>query len=145
MLEACGKFLDQLGNQRPQVMLDVQVLQIDHQLTRNIGMHIPDTFNLYNIPAAALLALAGGQNIQQLINQLISSGGINQAGSSALSGLLAQLGGQPNSIFSQPLATFGGGLTFSGLSLDQLTAALSVNESWVRSLQNVGIRASQGS
>ena len=57
---------------------------------------------------------AGGQNIQHLINQLIASGGINQAGSTALSGLLAQLGGQGNSIFSQPLATFGGGLTFRG-------------------------------
>jgi general secretion pathway protein D len=144
MIEVCGKFLDQLGNQRPQIMLDVEVLQIDHQLTRNIGVHIPNTFNLYNIPAAALLAATGGQNIQQLINQLIASGGINQAGSSAISGLLAQLGGQSNSIFSQPLATFGGGLTFSGLSLDQFTAALSVNESWVRSLSKVGIRASQG-
>jgi len=144
MIEVCSTFLGQLGNQRPQVMLDVQVLQIDHQLTRNIGVHIPNTFNLYNIPAAALLAAAGGQNIQQLINQLISSGGINQAGSTALSGLLAQLGGQANSIFSQPLATFGGGLTFSGLSLDQFTAALSVNESWVRSLSNVALRASQG-
>ena len=41
----------------------------------------PNTFNLYNIPAAALAGL-GGQNIQQLINQLISSGGINQAGRS---------------------------------------------------------------
>ena len=78
-----------------------------------------------------------GQNIQDLINQLIASGGINQAGSSALSGLLAQLGGQQNSIFSQPLATFGGGLTFMGLSLDQLSAALSLNESWVRSLENM--------
>ncbi len=144
MIEVCSKFLDQLGNQRPQVMLDVQVLQIDHQLTRNIGVHIPNTFNLYNIPAAALLAAAGGQNIQQLINQLIASGGINQAGSSAISGLLAQLGGQSSGIFSQPLATFGGGLTFSGLSLDQFSAALSVNESWVRSLSNVDIRASQG-
>lgn len=144
LIDACGKFLDQLGNQRPQVMLDIQVLQIDHQLTRNIGVHIPNTFNLYNIPAAALLAAAGGQNIQQLINQLIASGGINQAGSTALSGLLAQLGGQASSIFSQPLATFGGGLTFSGLSLDQFTAALSVNESWVRSLSKVGLRASQG-
>ena len=57
---------------------------------------------------------------------------------------MAQLGGQGNSIFSQPLATFGGGLTFSGLSLDQFTAALSVNESWVRSLSNVALRASQG-
>ena len=147
MLEACSRVLEQLSNQRPQVMLDVRVFQISHQLTRNIGLHIPNTFNMYNIPAAALAGLAGlgGQNIQQLINQLISSGGINQAGSSALSGLLAQLGGQQNSIFSQPLATFGGGLTFMGLSLDQLAAALSVNESWVRSLENMSMRASQGS
>ena len=146
MLEACSKVLEQLSNPRPQVMLDVRVFQISHQLTRNIGLHIPNTFNMYNIPAAALAGLAGlgGQNIQQLINQLISSGGINQAGSSALSGLLAQLGGQQNSIFSQPLATFGGGLTFMGLSLDQLAAALSVNESWVRSLENMSMRASQG-
>ena len=86
----------------------------------------------------------GGQNVQDLINQLIASGGINQAGSSALSGLLAQLGGQQNSIFSQPLATFGGGLTFMGLSLDQLSAALSLNESWVRSLESMNMRASQG-
>ena len=146
MLEACSKVLEQLSNPRPQVMLDVRVFQISHQLTRNIGLHIPNTFNMYNIPAAALAGLAGlgGQNIQQLINQLISSGGINQAGSSALSGLLAQLGGQQNSIFSQPLATFGGGLTFMGLSLDQLAAQLSLNESWVRSLENMSMRASQG-
>jgi hypothetical protein len=144
VLDACSKLLDQLSNERPQVMLDVRVLQISHQLTRNIGLHIPYTFTLFNIPAAALAGLAG-QNIQQLINQLIASGGINQVGSSALSGLLAQLGGQQNSIFSQPLATFGGGLTFMGLSLDQLAANLSVNESWVRSLENMSMRASQGS
>jgi len=143
ILAACSKLLAQLDNQRPQVMLDVRVFQISHQLTRNIGVHIPNTFNLYNIPAAALAGLAG-QNIQQLINQLIASGGINQAGSSALSGLLAQLQGQQNSIFSQPLATFGGGLTFMGLSLDQFAAALSVNESWVRSLENLSMRAGQG-
>jgi general secretion pathway protein D len=142
-VEACARLMEQLGNARPQVVLDVRVFQISHQLTRNIGVHIPNTFNLYNIPAAALLAL-GGQNIQQLINQLISSGGINQVGSTALSGLLAQLGGQQNSIFSQPLATFGGGLTFMGLSLDHFAAALSLNESWVRSLENLSMRAGQG-
>jgi len=75
---------------------------------------------------------------------LISSGGINQANSSAVSGLLAQLQGQQNSIFSQPLATFGGGLTFMGLSLDQIAAQLSLNESWVRLLDHATLRASQG-
>lgn len=142
-VKACATLLQQLSNERPQVMFDVRVFQISHQLTRNIGVHIPNTFNLYNIPAAALAGLAG-QNIQQLINQLISSGGINQLGNTALSGLLAQLGGQQNSIFSQPLATFGGGLTFMGLSLDQFSAALSLNESWVHSLENMSIRAGQG-
>lgn len=142
-LRACTELLHQLSGERPEVALDVEVYQISHNFTREIGMHIPNTFNLYNIPVAALAAL-GGQNIQSLINQLISSGGINQAGSSALSGLLAQLQGQQNSIFSQPLATFGGGLTFTGLSLDHLAAALSLNESWARSLSRVTLRASQG-
>ena len=146
MLEACSKLMEQLSNERPQVMLDVQVIQVNHQLTRNIGVHIPNTFTMYNIPAVALAGLAGlgGASLTDLINQLIASGGINQAGSTALSGLLAQLGGQGNSIFSQPLATFGGGLTFMGLSLDQFSAALSLNESWVRSLENMTMRASQG-
>lgn len=144
-VEACATLFEQLSRERPQVMFDVRVYQISHQLTRNIGMHIPDTFTLHNIPAAALAGLAGlgGQNIQQLINQLISSGGINQAGNSALSGLLSQLTGS-NSILSTPLATFGGGLTFMGLSLDQLAAQLSVNESWVRSLSDLSIRTGQG-
>jgi Flp pilus assembly secretin CpaC len=142
-LHACTQLLQQLTSERPQVALDIQIYQISHTFTREIGMHIPNTFNLYNIPVAALAGL-GGQSIQTLINQLISSGGINAAGSSALSGLLAQLQGQGNSIFSQPLATFGGGLTFSGLSLDHLKVALSLNESWARSLSHVTLRAGQG-
>jgi Flp pilus assembly secretin CpaC len=132
-----------LTSDRPQVVLDIEIYQISHNFTREIGMHIPDTFNMYNIPVAALAAL-GGQSISSLVNQLISSGGINQAGSSALSGLLAQLQGGQNSIFSQPLATFGNGLTFSGVSLDHITAALSLNESWARSLSHATLRAAQG-
>jgi hypothetical protein len=142
-LRACATLLQQLTSQRPQVMLDVEVYQISHNLTRNIGLHIPNTFNLFNIPAIALAGL-GGQSIASLINQLIASGGINQAGSSSLSALLAQLQGQQNSIFSQPLATFGGGLTFMGLSLDHLSAALSLNESWSRTLDHISMRAAQG-
>jgi general secretion pathway protein D len=142
-VEACARLLKQLDNPRPQVMIEVRVFQISHELMRNIGVHAPNTFNLYNIPAVALAGL-GGQSISQLVNQLISSGGINQAGSSSLSGLLSQLTGGSNSIFSQPLATFGGGLTFMGLSLDQFAAQLSVNESWARTLDDVQMRAGQG-
>lgn len=145
-LDAVTQFLANFGRTRPQVLLDIKVFEIDHQFTRNLGLHLPDNFNLFNIPAVALAGLGGlgGQNIQSLINQLISSGGINQANSTAISGLLAQLQGQGNSIFSQPLATFGGGLTFMGLSLDTLGAQLSRNESWVKLLDHVTLRAAQG-
>lgn len=142
-LAACTKLVQQLGSDRPQVAIDIQIFQISSLFTREIGMHVPDTFNMYNIPVAALAAL-GGQSISSLVNQLVSSGGINQAGSSALSGLLAQLQGQSSGIFSQPLATFGNGLGFSGVSLDHLTTSLSLNESWAQSVSHVTLRAEQG-
>ena len=141
-LEAATQFLGQLNSPRPEVMLDLKVFQVSHTYMRNIGLHVPNNFNLFNIPAAALTSL-GGQNIQDIINQLIASGGINQAGNQTIAALLAQLQGQQNSIFSQPLATFGGGLTLMGLSLDQLAGVLSMNESSVQSLDHVHLRASQ--
>jgi general secretion pathway protein D len=146
LLDAATEFLENFGRSRPQVMLDIEVYEIDHQLTRNLGLHIPNTSNLFHISSGVLAALAalGGQNIQNLINELISSGGINQANSQAISALLAQLQNQQNSIFSQPLATFGGGLTFFGMSLDQLSAQFSFNESWVKLLDHATLRASQG-
>lgn len=142
-LDAATQLLQSLDTSRPEIMLDIHVYQVSHTFARNIGVHIPNDFNLYNIPVAALAAL-GGQNISSLINQLVASGGINQANTTAISALLAQLQGQQNSIFSQPLATFGGGKTLSGISLDQLSAQLSLNESWVKTLDQATLRASQG-
>jgi general secretion pathway protein D len=141
-LDAATQFLQGLDGSKPQVMLDIYVYQISYNLTRNLGLHIPYQFNLFNIPAGALAAL-GGQNIQDLINQLISGGGINQANSQSVSALLAQLQGQQNSIFSQPLATFGGGKTLTGVSLDQLSAQLSLNQGWVKTLDHASLRAGQ--
>ncbi|GAC1506341.1 MAG: hypothetical protein NVS1B11_05860 [Terriglobales bacterium] len=143
ILDAATQFIQNLPDSRPQVMLDVTVYQVSHTFTRNIGLHLPTQFNLFNIPAGALAAL-GGQSIQSLVNQLIANGGINQANSQSISALLAQLQGQQNSIFSQPLATFGGGLTFSGLSLGTLTAQASLNESSVRTLEHATLRVAQG-
>ena len=142
-LDAATQWLESLGDARPQVMLDVHVYQVSHTLTRNMGLHIPNQFQLFNIPIGALLAL-GGQNIQDLINQLISGGGINQGSSQSISALLAQLQSQQNSIFSQPLATFGGGLTFMGLDLGTASAQLSLNESWVKTLERASLRVAQG-
>ncbi len=143
VLDAATRLLETMEGSRPQVVLDVRVYQISHSLMRNMGLTIPNNFQLFNIPAGALVAL-GGQNIQDLINQLISGGGINQANNQAISALLAQLQNQQNSIFSQPLATFGNGLTFFGLSLGTAAAQLSLNENWVRTLEHATFRVAQG-
>jgi len=145
VLEPASLFMEELGSGHPEVMLDVRVFEVSRTLVNNFGLQVPNQFNLYNIPIAALgLTLAGGQSIQSLINQLIASGGINQANSTALSALLAQVGGNASSIFSQPLATFGNGLTLMGVSLGTLGATLSTTQGNLRSLQHVTLRAAQG-
>ena len=143
ILDAATQFIENLDDSRPEVMLDVKIYQVSHTYMRTIGVSLPNQFTLVNIGAAALVAL-GGQSLQSLINQLIASGGINQANNQTISSLIAQLQGQGNSIFSQPLATFGGGKTFSGVSLGTLMAEASLNESWARDLQHSTLRISQG-
>ena len=142
VLDAATHLLEGMDEQRPQVLLDIKLYQISHTLTRALGLNIPAQFKMFNIPAGALTLLAG-QNVQQLINQLISSGGINAANSQALQGLLAQLQNQAGSIFSQPFATFGGGMTLMGLTIPQISAAFSDNQSSVSALQHVMLHASQ--
>jgi len=143
LMDAATTFMQNLDDGRPQVILDLRLYEISHTVTRNMGLQIPNSFTMFNLPVGAL-ALLGGQNIQDLINQLISSGGINQANSSALQGLIAQLTGQQSSIFSQPFATFGGGLTFMGLTLGTGMAQLSFNDSSVRTLEHATMRVAQG-
>ena len=146
ILNAATQFLEGLGSSHPEVMLDIRIYEVSHTLTHNLGLQLPNQWNLFNIPTAALgLTLGGTKSIQDLINQLIASGGINQANTTGIAALLAQLsGGNTNSIFSQPLATFGGGKTLMGVSLGTLGATFSRSESQLRSLQHVTVRAAQG-
>jgi general secretion pathway protein D len=143
MLDAATRLLEGLDSARPQIMLDVKVYEINHTMTRSMGIDTPAQFQMFNIPVGALAAL-GRQNIQDLINQLIANGGINQANSQALSALLAQLQNQAGSLFSQPVATFGGGSTLTGLTIPQVTATLSLNESAVNTLEHATLHAAHG-
>ena len=99
-------------------MFDMKVFEVSHTYMRQIGLHVPDNFNLFNIPAAAL---AGSRRTKYSVaDQPAHRFGRHQPGwQSDYSALIAQLQSQANSLFSQPVATFGGGLTFFGLSLDQ--------------------------
>jgi hypothetical protein len=120
-LKAATQFLGEMTGEKPEVMLDLQVFQLSRTYARQIGLHVPDSFNLYSLGAAL--------------------SGVNSGESEAT--ILTTLESEDSSILSNPLATFGGGISFFGLSLDQLSAELSVNESSVRALDHVQLRASQ--
>ncbi len=86
-----------------------------------------------------------GAGATNLINQLIASGGINAANSSAVSALLAQLqNSTTSSVLSQPFVTFGGGITLFGLSGGGtgISPTFSLNTSEIKNLEHLLLRAS---
>jgi general secretion pathway protein D len=143
MLDAATELLASLDISRPQVMLDFQVLQINTSMLKDFGLDLPLQWQAFNLGAAALAALAS-PNIQDLINQLIASGGINQANSSSIAALLQQAQDQQNSIFKNPFGTFGGGLTRFAVPFAPATLHFSMNSSRVTTLQMMTMRAGHG-
>jgi general secretion pathway protein D len=120
-LKAATQFLGQITGDKPEVMLNLQVFQLSRTYARQIGLHVPDSFNLYSL-GAALSGVNSGESVATILTTLES---------------------KDSSILSNPLATFGGRISFFGLTLDQLSAELSVNESSVRVLDHVQLLASQ--
>lgn len=98
LLDAATQFIESFSSARPQVMLDMQVFEVSQNMMRNLGVALPQQFQVFNIPASALAALQQ-PNIQDLVNQLIASGGINQANTSAIAALLSQLQSQQSPRF----------------------------------------------
>jgi type II secretory pathway component GspD/PulD (secretin) len=146
MVEAATQMIESLAGGRPQLMLDVRVYQISSSLVRQLGTQLPTNFNMFNLSPAVLASLIPGG--VDAINQLIASGGINQANSQAIQALLAQLqsAAQQNPLLTTPFATFGGGQTLTGVSATPPIAVnLQVNESDVKNLEHVTLRAAQNS
>jgi general secretion pathway protein D len=148
-IEAAHKVLDTFLSRKPQVLLSIDIFQISHMFTRQLGLNPQTNFQVINVGAAALALLGQGSgNVQDLINQLIASGGINQANSQALQSLLSQLQNQQNSSLGQlantPFAGFGGGKTFFAIPINGITATASITQSDVKTLQRIDLRTSQG-
>jgi len=144
MLDAATLLLQTLDEARPQVMLEFQVYEVSESLVRNLGLDMPLQWQMFSLNAAALAALQTPAT-RDLINQLISSGSINQANSSAISALLAQLQNQnSNPLLKTPFGTFGGGHSRFAVPFPPTTINFSHNQSRVESLQHITLRAGHG-
>ena len=142
IVDLASKFIEETQEGAPQVMLDVKLYEVSRTALTKLGITLPLQFQMFDFGAA--LAALGAAGNQDLINQLISSGGINQANSQGIQALLAQLGNQQGSILNTPFATFGGGITHFGVSIPAATANFSLNTSDVRTLEHLTVRGEQG-
>ncbi|HVW77331.1 MAG TPA: hypothetical protein VHB45_06945 [Alloacidobacterium sp.] len=130
-------FVDML-NGRSQVLLDVRLFQIARTRNTNIGAQLPLQTTVFNVPTEVNQIIQANQSAVQ---QIIASGLANAGDDVAIVAILVASGLVSNTVFNQPFALFGGGITESGLTLNQgATANLSLNSSDNRLLDTMQLR-----
>jgi general secretion pathway protein D len=140
-LAAFNSTMRALLDGRNQVLIDVKMIQVAHNSTRNTGAQLPQSINAFNVYAEEQSILS--QNAS-LVQQIISSGLASPGDTLAILGILLASGQVSSSIFSNGIALFGGGITASGLSPAPATFNLNLNTSDSRELDDVQLRLGDG-
>jgi hypothetical protein len=136
-LDNVNKTIADLVAGKGQVLLEMRLYQISKQRTQNIGVQLPTSSTIFNVPAEVRNLV--NQN-PTLINQLVSAGLVNPNDTAAIAALLVFYGLAGSSILAQPFGVFGGGLTLTGYTLGQATLNLQLNQSETRELDTIQLR-----
>jgi general secretion pathway protein D len=137
-IDALNHTFTEMLDGRSQIMLEVKFYEADLQRETNIGAQLPQSTTVFNVPSEVNQII---QNNQSAVQQIISSGLANAGDDIAIVAILVATGAVTGTVFNQPFALFGGGLTESGLTLNQgATANLSLNTSDTRMLDQVQLR-----
>jgi type II secretory pathway component GspD/PulD (secretin) len=122
-----------------EVMIELKLYAVDKTNQRNIGAQLPQQIGLYNVSAAARDLVNANQS---LVNQAIAQGLI-PAGSSNITIALALIasGLVQSTLLSNTIGFFGGGLTATGVTINQNpTFNLALTASDTRALNDIQIR-----
>ncbi len=137
-LRAINATLAQLYLDKPEVVLDVRIYQVNDSRQEDLGVAFPQTLTVFNVTSELTNIIS--QN-QSTIQQLIASGLVNPGDLAGIAALLIGLGLVNGSVLNQPFALFGNGLTLSGLSFGGSTVNASLNISNTRELDHIQLRA----
>jgi len=124
-----------------QVLLEVRLIQIAHTSSRNTGIQPPQQVTAFNVYAEEQSILNANQS---LVQQIISSGLAAPGDTLAILGILLASGQVSNSIFSNGIALFGGGITQSALAPGSMSANFNLNSSDSRELDQMELRLGDG-
>ncbi|MGC2504672.1 MAG: hypothetical protein WA400_21285 [Silvibacterium sp.] len=137
-LAALNGTLSEMLDGRSVVQVEVRLYDIAKTTTLNVGVQLPQSTTIFNVPSELNSILS--QN-QALVQQIISSG-LAAPGDLGAIALALVASGQltGTSILTQPFATFGGGLTLTGITTQGVTGNLALNSSDSRVLDHVTMR-----
>jgi Flp pilus assembly secretin CpaC len=138
-VEAVSSLLDNLMDAKPEFVVEVTEYEIDLDKLRNMGMTLPTSFQVFNIPSEIRRVL--GPGAQPIIDQLNSTGTIDPSKIPASS--LQNLAGSP---LLAPFIFFGKGLFgLTGLGLPQnISAQAILSDSKSSTLEHMTLRATDG-
>jgi type II secretory pathway component GspD/PulD (secretin) len=130
-------FVDLLDG-RSQVLLNLRLFQVARTRMTNIGAELPQTTTVFNVPTEVNQIIQANQSAVQ---QIIASGLAPAGDDVAIVAILVATGVVTGTVFNQPFALFGGGITQMGLTLNQgATVNLALNSSDTRALDQVQLR-----
>jgi general secretion pathway protein D len=136
-LMALNKTLADLLDGKSEVLLDVKIYEVASTRTRTVGVQLPQTTTVFNVSTELNSVIS--QN-SSLVQQIISSGLASAGDFAAIAAILIASGEVTSSILTQPFATFGNGLTLTGLTSNGITGNLSLNMTDTRSLDQIQLR-----
>jgi general secretion pathway protein D len=136
-LEALNQTFADLLDGKSEVLLDVKIYEVENTRTRLYGIQLPQSTTVFNVPSELNSVISSNQS---LVQQIIQSGLATAGDYAAIAAILIASGEVTSSILSTPFATFGNGLTLTGLSAGGVTGNLSLNSADTRSLEQVQIR-----
>ncbi len=136
-LNAFNATVRDLIDGRNQVLLEVDLIQLAHTSDRNTGVQPPQSVSAFNVYAEEQSILNANQ---ALVQQIISSGLAAPGDTLAILGILLASGQVSNSLLTNGVALFGGGLTASALAPGKMTANISLNSSQSRELEHMQLR-----
>ena len=136
-VEAAASMLDNLMDAKPEISLEVKEFEIDTDRTRDMGLNLPTSFQVFNIPSEIRRVL--GSDAQSVIDQLNKTGSIDPSKISPTA--LANLAGSP---LLGPFLIFGKGNGLTGITAPPISAKLAFNSSVATNLEDMTLRAIDG-
>ena len=129
--------LHELLNGRSVILLDVELYELDKSKTRNIGLTLPGSTNLFHVATEISQILSANADA---VKQIVASGLADAGDYEKIVAILIASGAVKDSVFNSPFVVFGGGLTELGLNIGDIAADLALNSSEARSLKQMQLR-----